>query len=236
MRFLDQFDVVLLDMNGTFMFGHDRLGPEEDFHHTYQSLGGRTLDRPSLTSIMRSTCDALLSAYDDPAHFDDFPTLREAFPQLGGAPPEEIEILEQVFARHELGSCPPEHLDFLHRLAATHQLGVVSNICTHPSAVESRLREAGLAGVFTHTTFSSAARSIKPSLGILRSALAAFPADSRVLFVGDSLERDIRPARSLGLGTAWIAPPGAEAWEADIVIASLPDLESAPPAGKYLDG
>lgn len=225
MRFLDQFNVVLLDMNGTFMFGHDRLGPEEDFHRTYQALGGRTLDRPALTGIMRSTCDALLSAYDDPAHFDDFPTLREAFPHHGGAPLDQLEILEQVFAMHELGTCPPEHAGFLHRLAATHRLGVVSNICAPPSAVETRLREAGLAGVFTHTVFSSAARSIKPSLAIFRRALAAFPADSRILFVGDSLERDIRPARSLGLGTAWIAPPGGAAPEADLVIASLPDLE-----------
>lgn len=226
MRFLDQFDVVLLDMNGTFMFGHDRLGPEEDFHRTYQAVGGRRLDRPALTRIMRSTCDALLSAYDDPAHFDDFPTLREAFPQHGGAPSEEIEILEQVFARHELGSCPPDHVEFLHRLAGTHRLGIVSNICAPPSAVEDRLREAGLDGVFTHTTFSSAARNIKPSVAIFRRALAAFPADSRVLFVGDSLERDIRPARSLGLGTAWIAAAGLAAPEADVVIASLPDLES----------
>lgn len=226
MRFLDQFDVVLLDMNGTFMFGHDRLGPEEDFHRTYQAVGGRRLDRLAVMAIMRATCDALQSAYDDPAHFDDFPTLREAFPQHGGAPPDQIEFLEQVFAQHELGSCPPEHASFLHRLARTHQVGVVSNICAPPSAVEARLREAGLDGVFTHTTFSSAARSIKPSPDIFRRALAAFGASSRVLFVGDSLDRDIRPARSLALGTAWIAPPGAAAPEADVVIASLLDLEA----------
>jgi putative hydrolase of the HAD superfamily/5'-nucleotidase len=225
-RFHDQFNVVLLDMNGTFMFGHDRLGPEEDFHRTYHAVGGRMLDPPAVTAIMRATCDALQAAYDDPAHFDDFPTLREAFPRYGGAPPEEIEFLEQVFSLHELGSCPLEHAGFLRRLAGTHRLGVVSNICTPPDAVKARLREAGLAGVFTHTTFSSAGRSIKPSPVIFRRALEAFPADSRVLFVGDSLDRDIRPARSLGWGTAWIAPPGAAAREADAVVARLPDLEA----------
>ena len=57
MPFLDQFDVVLLDMNGTFMFGHDRLGPEEDFYQTYQAVGGRSLEKHAVTSIMRSTCD-----------------------------------------------------------------------------------------------------------------------------------------------------------------------------------
>jgi HAD superfamily hydrolase (TIGR01549 family) len=224
-RFLDQFDVVLLDMNGTFMFGHDRLGPEEDFHRTYHAVGGRKLDPPAVRAIMRATCDALLAAYDDPAHFDDFPTLREALPRHGCAPPE-IEILEQVFALHELGSCPPDYVTFLHRLAGTHRLGVVSNICAPPAAVEARLRESGLDGVFTHTTFSSAARNIKPSPVIFRRALAAFPADSRVLFVGDSLDRDIRPARNLGLATVWIAASGGTASEADVVIASLPDLEA----------
>lgn len=226
MRFLNQFDVVLLDMNGTFMFGHDRLGPEEDFHRTYHALGGRKLDRPALTGIMRSTCDALLTAYDDPAHFDDYPTLREAFPRHGRAPLDEVEILEQVFAQHELGSCPPDHVEFLHRLAGTHRLGVVSNICAPPAAVEARLRDVGLDGVFIHTVFSSAARNIKPSPVIFRRALAAFPADCRVLFVGDSLDRDIRPAKSLGLGTAWIAAAEIAAPEADAVIATLPDLEA----------
>jgi FMN phosphatase YigB (HAD superfamily) len=57
--------------------------------------------------------------------------------------------------------------------------------------------------------------------------LVPFPtsdAGARVLFVGDSYERDIRPACSLGLRTAWIAPPGTKAREADVVIASLPEL------------
>ena len=223
MPFLDQFDVVLLDMNGTFMFGHDRLGPEEDFYQTYQAVGGRSLEKHAVTSIMRSTCDTLLAAYDDPAHIDDFPTLREAFPKHG-APEEEVEVLEQVFALHELGKSPPAHVRFLHGLARTHQLGVVSNICAPPSACEARLRETGLDGVFTSTIFSSQARSIKPSPAIFRRALAAFDAGARVLFVGDSFERDIRPACGLGLGTAWIAPPGTRAREADVVIASLPEL------------
>ncbi|NOT09959.1 MAG: HAD family hydrolase [Gemmatimonadales bacterium] len=223
MPFLDQFDVVLLDMNGTFMFDHDRLGPEEDFYHTYRTVGGRRLERRTVTSIMRSTCDALLVAYDDPAHFDNFPTLREAFPKHG-APEEEVEVLEQVFAVHELGKSPPVHVRFLHGLAKTHQLGVVSNICAPPSACEIRLREVGLDRVFTHTILSSQARSIKPSPAIFRRALAAFDAGARVLFVGDSLERDIRPASGLGLRTAWIAPPGRQTREADVVIASLLEL------------
>ena len=40
---LARFTVVLLDMNGTFMFGGDRFGPEQDFAATYHALGGRRL-------------------------------------------------------------------------------------------------------------------------------------------------------------------------------------------------
>jgi putative hydrolase of the HAD superfamily len=45
-----------------------------------------------------------------------------------------------------------------------------------------------------------------------------------VLFIGDSLERDIVPAKALGLSTAWIAPFGSAALAADVVVESLPEL------------
>lgn len=40
---LSRFSVVLLDMNGTFMFGGDRFGPEENFAASYHRLGGSRL-------------------------------------------------------------------------------------------------------------------------------------------------------------------------------------------------
>jgi FMN phosphatase YigB (HAD superfamily) len=64
------------------------------------------------------------------------------------------------------------------------------------------------------------------ALGV-RPELLSFLTDARVLFVGDSLQRDIRPARLLGMATAWIAPRGSEASEADVVIESLPELPFA---------
>jgi hypothetical protein len=53
MRLLERFSVVLLDMNGTFMLGHDRFGPEQDYFATYQELGGRDLDREQVTDHAR---------------------------------------------------------------------------------------------------------------------------------------------------------------------------------------
>jgi HAD superfamily hydrolase (TIGR01549 family) len=227
MPFLDNFSVLLLDMNGTFMFGHDRFGPSEDYFSTYQSLGGRRLDREGLTTIMQASCDALLSIYETPERYDDFPTLAEAFRLYGQASAEDLTTLEQLFAAHEIGHVPPSHRDFLKHTATTHALGVVSNICSHPDLWLHAREASEVFGVFTALAFSSEGRSIKPSPTLFRRALASFPQDARVLFIGDSLERDIIPAKGLGLSTAWIAPPGSAHPAADRVVTSLPDLSLA---------
>jgi putative hydrolase of the HAD superfamily len=224
MRFLDNFSVLLLDMNGTFMFGHDRFGPEEDYFATYQALGGSVLGRAQLLRIMEDSCQGLLAAYSSAERFDDFPTLAEAFLEYGGAVERELPELEQVFAVHELGYIPAIHQKFLREAARTHHLGVVSNICARPEPWFKAFRDSELLSAFKTLVFSSEGRSIKPSKVLFERALATLPPGSRVLFAGDSLERDIIPAKALGLATAWVAPPGSSDPSADVVVQSLPDL------------
>lgn len=43
MNLLNKFKVVLLDMNGTFMFGGDRFSENEDYAETYHHIGDRGL-------------------------------------------------------------------------------------------------------------------------------------------------------------------------------------------------
>jgi putative hydrolase of the HAD superfamily len=86
----------------------------------------------------------------------------------------------------------------------------------HPDAETFRL--------FTALVFSSEGRSIKPSPAIFRRALGHFPSTTAMLFIGDSLERDVIPAKALGLSTVWIAPPGSAHPAADRVVERLPDL------------
>lgn len=69
MGFLDRYTVVLLDLNGTLMFGQDRFGPDEDFATTYRALGGRVLADDAVERAVRATCDALAAAYGDPARY-----------------------------------------------------------------------------------------------------------------------------------------------------------------------
>src|SRR5262249_27392781 len=62
MSFLSNYRVVLLDMNGTFMFGHDRLGPGEDFHATYATLGGTRLGPDEVRRVVLTCCGSVAEA------------------------------------------------------------------------------------------------------------------------------------------------------------------------------
>ena len=42
-RFIDKFEVILLDMVRTFMFDADRFSVADDFAATYRRIGGHTL-------------------------------------------------------------------------------------------------------------------------------------------------------------------------------------------------
>ncbi|MGC3971402.1 MAG: HAD family hydrolase [Pirellulales bacterium] len=215
---------MLLDMNGTFMFGHDRLGRDENFFATYESFGGRNLQREQLLRIMHATCDALLREYERPERFDNFPSLTQALREYGRAEETEIPILQRVFAAHEIGRVPPAHRTFLQHTARTHRLGVVSNIWAESGPWLELLRNDGLLPLFERAVFSSDGKSIKPSHALFKCALSYFPADAAIVFVGDSLTRDIIPAKELGLSTVWIAPSGSAHDAADRVVADLPDL------------
>lgn len=226
-RFLDQFPVLLLDMNGTFMFGHDRFGPNEDYYATYRALGGSRLRRGELLDIFNPSLEELLRVYDTPERIDDFPSLAEVFASHGAAA-DDIALLEGVFAAHEIGEVPQAHAETLRQLAQSHELGVVSNLCSHPESWLRTCSSAEVFGLFQTVVFSSEGRSIKPSRAIFQRALAHFRDEAPVLFVGDSLERDIIPAKALGMSTAWIAAEGCVHPAADRVVRSLTDLPVLP--------
>lgn len=219
MSFLDPFDVILLDMNGTFMFGHDRFGPEQDYYATYLANGGTRLDRATVTTTMECVVRELFRMYRDPAHYDDFPSVAEMFTNCAGMLVNDLPALCATFAEHELGVVPVAHAALLQQLSRSHQLGVVSNLWSDPARCRAHLNDVGLESAFMCTVFSSERRSIKPSLRLFHQAIAAVPNAQRILFVGDSWDRDIVPAKQLGWATAWISDAGAG--DADCVIPSL---------------
>lgn len=234
MRIRDYPLLIILDMNGTFMFGEDRFGPEQDFYLTYQNLGGRILAPDEVNTAIRRCFAGLLRASRDPNKYDQFPTVEEGLSlyadSLPRLPQSEIQRLVEVFAEHEVGQIPPDYSRYLLNLAQTHELRLISNIWSPKERWLLEFERAGISAVFSRTVFSSDWRSIKPSARLF-DRVYGFRGDisEDTLLVGDSLLRDIMPASTLGVWTAWInkeaAATNPRPGSPDYVIPSLLHLD-----------
>ena len=229
---LSRFTVVLLDMNGTFMFGGDRFGPEQDFAATYRALGGRHLPARVVQDGVLACFETLGVIYDDSARCDAFPAVLETLrdlPTTRHLPENELQLLERVIADHELGTVPDTYARALKRLAATHRLGVIANIISRKEPWLREFARAGVLSLFATTVFSSDSRSVKPSRKLFEHALSVIQVPkSEVVFVGDSLRCDIGGAAGAGLASIWIdrAGRGREARDPEptFVIGNLLEL------------
>jgi len=121
----------------------------------------------------------------------------------------------------------------LSRLRSRARLGVVSNFYGN---LDVLLEEGGLAPLLDTVVESARVGIEKPDPAIYRLAaqrLALVPEE--VVMVGDNFDRDVRPARTIGMRAIWLrrgsAPP-PEAGLADRVISRLDEIES-PDVGAY---
>ena len=92
---LARFTVVLLDMNGTVMFGGDRFGPGQDFAATYRALGGRRLAADAVQGTIAACYETMGAIYEDPARCDSFPRVSETLRELPTGrdlPEAELEL------------------------------------------------------------------------------------------------------------------------------------------------
>ena len=208
MRFIDRFQVILLDMARTFMFGVDRFSETEDYAATYRRIRGKTLAEEQVQKIITSVFAAMSRDYDNPAFYDDFPSVRaymDKLPEACHLSLKERAFLEHTFAVHELGRISDAHADVLRQLAKTHQLGVVSNIFSTSQVFLREFERVGIRELFNTIIFSSDQGPMKPAPALFLRALQSFSVDrSAVVFVGDSLRHDIAGAQSVGLATVWI--------------------------------
>lgn len=105
------------------------------------------------------------------------------------------------------------------------RLGIVSNACGN---VATLCDEFGYSPFLSAIVDSYWFGRTKPDPAIFVHALALLSASpERTGFVGDSIDRDIRPAKQLAMTTFWIPNPGAEPdAAADVVlddVAGLPE-------------
>lgn len=207
-RFIDRFSVILLDMGRTFMFDADRFSDSEDYGATYHQIGGSRLNNEEVHRVISVLFDRVLSDYRNPDYYDSSPPVLsylKAIPESKHLPEMEIDLLEQVFAMHEAGTIPDTHAEALHRLYETHGLGIVSNIWSKSDLYLKELERAGVRSLFDVIVFSSDHGHIKPSPYLFAKAIEAFEVDrSKIVFVGDSLKRDVAGAKAAGLSAVWI--------------------------------
>lgn len=233
---LHRYKAILFDMNETFMFGGDRLGPGEDFHATYRAVGGTALSAEAVAHCVGACVAGFLADYANPALIDDFPSLQETIARHCALPRHEIQFLELVIARQEVGAVPGWAAQVIFTLTRSHRLGVVSNLWAPSHHWEPELRRSQVASVLECQVFSSDQRSIKPSHRLFLQALRTLGLPpQKVLFVGDSLERDIAPAKALGMATCWVTTCDRCADVADFCMPSIATLTEAPdPALRYV--
>lgn len=203
---LARFRAVLLDMNGTFMFGHDRFSHEVDYAATYAALGGTRLSPATVNDVVRTFVAAYGRLYADADPEAALPSVIDVL-RAGNRtiPDEEIAKVEAVIAAHEIGTIPPSHAAALRRLAARHRLGVVSNLWSRSGPWHDAFARSGVEELFDVILFSSEHGCIKPAPRLFHMALDAVrlpPGD--VVFIGDDLCRDVAGAQRVGLATVWI--------------------------------
>jgi putative hydrolase of the HAD superfamily len=108
-------------------------------------------------------------------------------------------------------------------------LGVVSNGCGN---VDVLCDDLGYARFLSLIVDSRRVNLFKPDAAIYMFASDRLGlAPGSIMMVGDSFERDVRPAKSIGMQTAWLqGPSGPQCPEpalADIVLRQLADLPAA---------
>lgn len=115
----------------------------------------------------------------------------------------------------------------LRRIRARYRLGLISNFYGN---VATLCEEAGLASALDVILDSALVGMSKPDPGIFQAALKRFQLPpEEVICVGDSFERDMIPARELGMKTIWLKGPHPRipenAGPVDASISSLSELE-----------
>lgn len=140
------------------------------------------------------------------------------------APERAAEIV--AGCHNEARAILERNAGILSRLSADYVLGVVSNFSGNLATV---CREFGLDRLFKVILDSKAIGISKPDMRLFQLAVEKLDrAPSACYFVGDSFEKDMLPAKSLGMRTIWLqgaeTPQSGDPAKVDFVIASLTEL------------
>ncbi len=142
------------------------------------------------------------------------------------SPAQEEEIVDRFCTKTE--RILQRNSQLLRRLKSIYRLGIISNFYGNVATI---CREAGLAESLEVILDSTWVGVSKPDPEIFHIALGKFNlAPEQAVFVGDSYERDIIPARQVGMQAIWLRGPNPrvpeDAAPPDCQISSLLEIES----------
>ena len=215
---------LLLDMNGTFMFGHDRFSKEEDYYQYYRSTGGN-LDSEQVRNIVESAYGYLDSRYADQEYRYRFPSLEYAIRATDRISLDENELdrIVETFSFHEMGYIPEEYAGALKSLAQQYSLGLVSDLWSPKHQWQKLLDEMGLSRLFTGCSFSSDHGTVKPAAEPFEEVLHQLKLEkNQAIVIGDSIRRDLGGALAAGIDCILVG--GACHQDAVSCLPSLLDL------------
>lgn len=199
---LQDFEAIILDMNATFMFGHDRFGVSENYGAFFREMGGSLPERKA-SAIIQDVFAYLAPRYPDPMFRECFPTVRAALDAIvpaGSVSETDLSLLVDTFSHHERGWVSPEYVEALLALAATHRLGLVADIWAPKDSWLKEFQRSGIGAVFHAMSFSSDHGIVKPSpKPFQRVLLELGSAPHKTVVVGDSARRDLGGATAAGL-------------------------------------
>ncbi|MGD8977332.1 MAG: HAD family hydrolase [Gammaproteobacteria bacterium] len=208
MAFLDRYDALVFDLNGTLAEDFDRFGPGQDYAATYRRLGSGSLMPDEVGELVESLMARLLERYES-GPVDPFPNFTDFLADTVDLPRDEWERIEELVAFHEMGSISRERVESLRILAGSHRLALVSDLWAPSGLYRRYLETSGVSSVFRSMVFSCDLGAVKPSPRMFRKALTELDVPAgRAVFIGDNETRDILGAAACGMATVWIDSKG----------------------------
>ena len=115
---------------------------------------------------------------------------------------EKFQFSTAAPYRHEFEQLYGDALNVLAFLSGKYELGVIAN---QADGLRERLERFGILPYFTHVISSWDVQIMKPDTRIFEYALnTAKCLPQEAVMIGDRIDNDIAPAKSIGMRTVWI--------------------------------
>ncbi len=199
---LNQFEVVLLDMGETFMFGCDRFNNVDEIR-SYSKEKNLNFDIDKISRYIDHIYNGMLQIGRDEKYFDNLIKVGEFINKdkiLRNLSENEKVYLEDLFAYLEIGHIPEKYRNIIRDLSKRHRLGLISNVWSDSKYFTDYLKSIEIINYFELIIFSSDYSIIKPSKKLFELAFQYFKKEIKdYVYIGNSYKRDVIGSKSSGI-------------------------------------